>query len=108
MEIIRIYFIKLQLKMKTSANLAFLDKRRSSYILNIIYKRKDYETYLDNRNFQTRAFQAPKCVVPKYNIKQFTHSLLYKGSTLWNQLPNDIKNIDTFLAFKNKTKKLSK
>ena len=91
-----------------SANLAFLEKRRNAHILNFMYKRKDREIYLDNRVLPTRAFQAPKCTIPKYNIKQFTQSLLYKGSTLWNQLPNDIKNIETFLAFKNKTKEMSK
>ena len=94
--------------MHTSANLAFLEKRRNAHILNFMYKRKDHETYLDNRALPTRAFQAPKFTIPKYNIKQYTQSLLYKGSTLWNQLPNDVKNIDTFLALKNKTKEMSK
>ena len=94
--------------MHLSANIAFLDKRRNAYILNFMFKRKEHEIYLDNRNLQTRAFQAPTFIVPNYNIKQFTNSLLYKGSTLWNQLPNDVKNIDTFLAFKNKIKQLSK
>ena len=84
--------------MHLSANLAFLDKRRNAHILNFMYKRKDHEAYLDDRALPTRAFQAPKFIVPKYNIKQFTQSLLYKGSTIWNQLPNDIKNINTFLA----------
>ena len=69
---------------------------------------KRNEIYLDKRDLQTRAFQAPKFIVPKYNIKLFTFSIIYKGSILWNQLPNDVKNIDTFLAFKNKTKQLSK
>ena len=94
--------------MHLSANLAFLDKRRNSHILNFMYKRKENEIYLDKRDLQTRAFQAPKFIVPKYNIKLFTFSIIYKGSILWNQLPNDVKNIDTFLAFKNKTKQLSK
>ena len=94
--------------MHLSANLAFLNKRRNSHILNFMYKRKENEIYLDKRDLQTRAFQAPKFIVPKYNIKLFTFSIIYKGSILWNQLPNDVKNIDTFLAFKNKTKQLSK
>ena len=94
--------------MHLSANLAFLDKRRNSHILNFMYKRKENEIYLDKRDLQTRDFQAPKFTVQKYNIKLFTFSIIYKGLILWNQLPNDVKNIDTFLAFKNKTKQLSK
>ena len=59
------------------ANLAFLDKRRNSHILNFMYKRKENEIYLDNRDLQTRAFQALKFIVPKYNIKLFTFSIIY-------------------------------
>ena len=94
--------------MHLSANLAFLEQRRNAHILNFMFKRKDQENYLDNRVLPTGAFQAPKFIIPKYDIKQFTQSLVYKGSSLWNQLPNDIKNINTFLAFRNKTKELSK
>ena len=90
------------------ANLALLENRRDSHILNFMYHRKDHDQYLDIRPLPTRAHQAPRFVVPHYNVTQFKKSLLYKGSTLWNDLPNDVKNIDTFLAFKEKTKKLSK
>ena len=94
--------------MHLSANLALLDKRREAHILNFMYKRKEFDIYLDNRHLPTRAFRAPKFTVPKYNNKQFTNSLLYKGSQLWNELPNEIKNTDTFLAFKNIIKQRSK
>ena len=90
------------------ANLALLDKRRDSHILSFIYHRKDHVQYLDTRPLPTRAHQAPKFLIPNYNITQFKMSLLYKGSNLWNNLPNDIKNIDNFLAFKEKIKELSK
>ena len=94
--------------MHLSANLALLEKRREAHILNFTYKRKEFDIYLDDRHLPTRAYQAPKFTVPKFNNKQFTNSLLYKGSQLWNQLPNEIKNIDSYLAFKNTTKQRSK
>ena len=94
--------------MHLSANLALLEKRREAHILNFMYKRKEFDIYLDDRHLPTRAYQAPKFTVPKFNNKQFTNSLLYKGSQLWNQLPNEIKNIDSYLAFKNTTKQRSK
>ena len=90
------------------ANLAILEKRRDSHILNFMYKRNDDIHYLDNRQLQTRAFQAPKFIVPNYNLTQFKNSILYKGSKLWNDLHTETKNIQTYSAFKTKTKKLSK
>ena len=90
------------------ANLAILEKRRNSHILNFMYKRKENPVYLDQKNLQTRAYQAPKFIVPNFNIIQFKNSILYKGSSMWNELHNETKNIPTYLAFKEKTKILSK
>ena len=90
------------------ANLAILEKRRNSHILNFMYKRKENPVYLDQKNLQTRAYQAPKFIVPNFNIIQFKNSILYKGSSMWNELHNETKNVPTYLAFKEKTKILSK
>ena len=73
-----------------------------------MYKRKENPVYLDQKNLQTRAYQAPKFIVPNFNIIQFKNSILYKGSSMWNELHNETKNIPTYLAFKEKTKILSK
>ena len=45
-----------------------------------------------------------------YKLKggMFIYKGLYKGSKLWNELPTDIKAIDTISAFKEKTKTMSK
>ena len=77
-------------------------------MVNFMYKRKDKSSYLDQRNLQTRAYQAPKFIVPNFNLTQFKSSILYKGSSLWNELQTETKNIPTFSAFKNRTKALSK
>ena len=90
------------------SNIALLGKRRDSHMLNFMYKRKDTPTYLDQKKLQTRAYQAPKFIVPNYNLTQFKKSTLYKGSSLWNELQTKTKNIETYSAFKNKTKLLSK
>ena len=73
-----------------------------------MYKRKDDSTYLDQRKLQTRAYQEPKFDVPNFNLTQFKNSTSYEGSSLWNELQTDLKNIPTYSAFKNKTKLLSK
>ena len=73
-----------------------------------MFKRQGIDEYLDKRNLATRAYRSTKFLVPNYQIAHFKTCLLYKGSKLWNELPIDVKNIDTYLAFKEKTKFLSK
>ena len=90
------------------ANLALLDKRRDSHILNFMFKRKNIDVYLDKRALPTRAHQYTKFLVPNFQLTQFKNSLLYKGAVLWNELPNDVKEITIYTAFKEKTKQLSK
>ena len=82
--------------------------RLNSHILNVMYKRQDVDKYLDKRELPTRAHQYTKFLVPAFNITQFKNSLLYNGAVMWNQLPNDLKQVDTYTAFKEKTKELSK
>ena len=94
--------------MHQNANLAFLHKRRNSHLLNFMYKRQLNKDYVDNRTLPTRPYQATKFTVPDYNLTQFKNSIIYKGSTMWNELPTEIKNIDTYTLFKEKTKMLSK
>ena len=91
-----------------NANLALLNKRRDSHILNFMFKRQNIDTYLDKRILPTRAHQYTKFLVPNFHLTQFKNSLLYKGAIMWNQSPNELKLIDTYIAFKEKTKLLSK
>ena len=77
-------------------------------MLNFMYKRQSEDKYLDKGNLATRAYRATKFTIPKYQVAHFKTSLLYKGSNSWNNLPIDVKNIDTYSAFKEKTKFLSK
>ena len=94
--------------MHKNANLALLDKRRDSHTLNFMFKRQDTDSYIDKRISPTRAHQYTKFLVPNFQLTQFKNSLLYKGALMWNQLPNDLKQIDTYTTFKEKTKLLSK
>ena len=95
-------------QMHQTANLALLENRRNSHLLNFMYKRQTNKEYIDMRALPTRAYQATKFIVPDYNLSQFKNSILYKGSTMWNELPVETKNIDTYILFKEKTKALAK
>ena len=69
-----------------------------------MYKRQSNDEYVDKRMLPTRAYQATKFIVPDFNLTLFKNSILYKGSTMWNDLPKEVKSIDSYLVFKEKLK----
>ena len=91
-------------QMHLDTNLAFLDKRRDSHLLNFMYKRQTNTQYVDTQDLPTRAYQATKFIVPDYNLTQYKSSILYKGSAMWNELPTETKNINSYTSLKEKTK----
>ena len=90
------------------ANLALLNRRRDSHVLNFMYKRQGMDDYLDKHNLSTQAYQTTKFLVPKFQLTQFKNSLLYKGAIIWNQSATELNEIGTYIAFKEQTKLLSR
>ena len=80
----------------TSADVAYLGRRREAHILNYMYENKEKEELLDIRNVDIRSRAAPlfKTVIP--NCEKYKNSALYHGAILWNVLPVNIRNIDSF------------
>ena len=93
----------------TSADVAHLGRRREAHILNNMYKNKEKEELLDIKNVNTRSRVAPlfKTVIPSCE-KYKMFSALYHGAILWNVLPVNIRNIDSFDSFKAHQKKAMK
>ena len=60
-----------------------------------------FNNYLTNRQ-QTTVIRNKSSTLwtPFPNIKTTKKSLIYRGSELWNNLPMDVRNIETFEAFK--------
>ena len=52
--------------------------------------------------FQTR--QSGRAIVPKPKIDLFKTSLSYNGSTEWNMIPSEYRNISSISNFKQKIK----
>ena len=92
----------------TSADVAHLGRRREAHILNYMYKNKEKEELLDIKNVNTRSRVAPlfKTVIP--SCEKYKNSALYHGAILWNMLPVNIRNIDSFDSFKAHQKKAMK
>ena len=56
-------------------------------------------TQVENR-YTTRSQQNKTLLVPKPNIEQFRRSFSYMGTTLWNSLPQMVKDQESLAAFK--------
>ena len=69
-----------------------------------MYKRSQDESYLDKREVNTRERDAKvfKVFIPKGEA--YKGSVLYKGAVEWNNLEVETRNINSYLAFKNKQK----
>ena len=67
-----------------------------------MYKRTKDPAYLDNSEGRTRLHDAPVLNIPFPNNELFRKSIIFRGSSLWNDLPPDIRNTATFEYFKMK------
>ena len=86
------------------ANVPFLSDRRTAHTLNFMYLQKSNKALLNNREIRTRAHDAPLFLVPIPRCEAFKRSVIYFGSTKWNDLVPDIRNIDSYVSFKYKQK----
>ena len=84
--------------------MARLADRRVAHLRNYMYKRSQEESYLDKREVNTRERDANvfKVFIPKGEA--YKRSVLYKGAVEWNNLEVETRNINSYLAFKNKQK----
>ena len=61
------------------------------------------EPYIPNRNL--RSAKKKLLVVPKYNLKTYGYrAFSHRAPTLWNALPDDIRQVDLLETFKSKLK----
>ena len=92
----------------TSADVAYLGRRREAHILIYMYKNKEKKELLDIQNVNTRSKSAPlfNTVIP--SCEKYKNSALYHGAILWNLLPVNIRNIDSFDSFKAHQRKAMK
>ena len=86
------------------AEVPLLTDRRSAHVCNFMYKRKCNKELLNNREIRTRAYDAPVFNVPIPRCEEFRRSVCFHGSSRWNNLPADTRNINKFEAFKRNQK----
>ena len=88
------------------AKCAKLNDRRKTHVCNFMYLRQRRGELMDDRDISTRLHDAPVFKV-KIPVKEsFKRSVQYAGSTIWNSLPTDLRNLDCYPAFKLRQKML--
>ena len=86
--------------MLQKVGLETLETRRKVHIAGLMYKRAWDPTYLDERQLPTRQFDKKVLKIPDVELTKSFKSPIYFGSTLWNALPRDIQDLDTYKDFK--------
>ena len=87
------------------ANVPFLKDRRRAHVMNFMYGRKSNVHLLNRREIRTRAHDAPlfNVIIPR--CEAFKRSVGYSGAVGWNELPPNVRNLNTLVEFKNLQKK---
>ena len=88
------------------ARVNLLEDRRSTHLLNMMFQRSKVDEYVDSRNIYTRRHDGVTLKIPKPNKESFKKSVIFRGGTLWNLLPGEVRNLPTLSDFKKYTKQL--
>ena len=71
--------------------------------LGPLYLSELLEPYIPDRNL--RSGKKKLLVVPKYNLRTYGYrAFSHRAPTLWNALPDDIRQVDLLETFKSKLK----
>ena len=77
-----------------------LKDRADSHLLKMMYIRSRNNAYLDQKEGRTRLHDGPVLHVPFPNNETYRKSIMFRGSSLWNSLSPNERNIPTFDSFK--------
>lgn len=91
------------------ARLLPLDQRADQQLLCLMYRRSYYTTKYPQAvsalELEKRSRMKIKFDLPRPNYEKFKDFPLYRGSKLWDALPQDIQNADSYLEYKSKVRK---
>ena len=87
-------------EMHDLAKVQYLEQRREAHLMGLMFNRTRESGYRDDRARITRQGDAVLLKVPKANTTKFMNSPVFKGSTMWNQLPVEVRQAETRYAVK--------
>ena len=83
-----------------NAGVEKLETRCKIHLAGLMYRRSMDPVYVDNRQLVTRQFDKKVLKIPDVELTKTFKSPIYMGSSLWNALPQNIQNSDTYTKFK--------
>ena len=91
--------------MHERANVDKLETRRDNHLLALMYNRSKDPNYLSPQARETRRTAAVTLRVPHPKTNRLKKAPIYKGSSMWNNLPAKIRNSGSKLELKNLLKR---
>ena len=92
-------------EMHEKANVNCLKIRQYEHMMMLMHTRAKNELYQDNITRITRQATAVLLKVPQARLDKYLKAPICKGSSEWNKLPTQIREIKTRLGFKMKLRK---
>ena len=90
-----------RLQLRNDCHIDELSVRRNRHLLLFMYKQTKNKDLIKKTNVRTRLHQAPVFKTYKPNNEKARQNILYRGTSLWNEQPSNVRNLD-FRAFKSK------
>ena len=87
-------------KMHTEANLLSLDQRREIQLLSLMYNHSTCNNVRKVVNCDVQREVLFILDTERYNTVKYKHSPFHKGAKLWDVLPVDTINSDTYISIK--------
>ena len=87
-------------EMHTRAKLEYLVQRRDNHVLSLMMDRSVDPNYIDYTERRTRQGDAVLLKLPQAQTNKFTKSPLFRGGTMWNGLPTEVRKATTRLELK--------
>ena len=92
------------INMHEHANLVSLEQRRQVQILSLMYIYRNFVNIQRIYARNTRQGDRYNFRVDNYQSRKYKNSPYFKGTVLWDLLPNDVINLPTLLEFKSTIK----
>ena len=93
-------------EMHETANICYLKNRQYEHLLMLMHTRAKDWTYQDRTIRTTRQAAAIMLKVPHAKLEKYLRAPICRGSTEWNKLPPQAREIKSRLGFKLKLRKL--
>ena len=93
--------------MHQTVQLPKLTMRREAHLVNFMYKYRNDTKYVNKRNVRTRLHDPPVFITKKTNNEKYKQNVFYYGAVKWNDMPINVRNIETYDKFKSVQKRWS-